>query len=542
MNSAEQIYRGTPAAKGLAIGSLYIYTPRRKALVSSSKGNPASEKKKLEQAIDKAKEGLSSMMAKLEDEAGEIVAFQVEMLADEEFLAPIFAAIAEGKSAASSWQKFLNEEIKHYQQAEDSYLRERYADIKDIYWRVHNHLVAKDGDDLSLNNSILVTNELMPSEFLSLDLSQLKGLAMVKGNPNNHVAILARAHRVPLVVNMRIDATQLPQAKEAILDGEKGELICSPAAMTIARVKKQVSQQAREEELDKAFLPRPALMANGDPVRVLINVNSPADLKGLLPAHCDGIGLARTEFFFSGEEVADEEEQLAAYRQLIDWAGDKPVTIRTMDIGGDKPVAGISAAVEANPFLGLRGVRFSLYHQQLFRTQLRALCRAAAVGRVKIMIPMVTLPAELEQVRKLLKEVIAELKKEKLKCCLPLLGIMVEVPATALCAADFAADFYSIGTNDLIQYTMAAARDSNYSQVNQLADPAHPALLRLIREVVLAGDKKGDKKGAKREVSLCGDMAADERFIPHLVRQGVRNLSVVPTAIGKVKRCLSNIK
>lgn len=534
MNSSEQVYHGTPAANGIAIGSLYIYTPKRQTMGSSAKGNPVAEKKRLERAIDKAKEQLTSMMVSLGDEAVGIIAFQLEMLEDEEFLAPIFASIAKGESAETSWQKFLDEEIKVYQQAEDSYLRERYADIKDIYWRVQNHLMARDGDDLTLKDAILVTNELMPSEFLSLDLSQVKGLAMEKGNPNNHVAILARTHQVPLVVNMRINAVRLPHKKEAILDGEKGELICSPTAITIAKVKKRVHQQAQKKELEKTFLSRPALISNGEAVKLLINVNGLADLKDVSPAHCDGIGLTRTEFLFSGEKVADEEEQLAVYSQLVDWAGDKPITIRTMDIGGDKPVAGVPSIEEANPFLGLRGVRFSLYHHQLFKTQLRALCRAAAVGKVKLMIPMVTLPMELERVRELLKEVVAELKREKLKYRLPPLGMMVEVPAAALCATDFTIDFYSIGTNDLVQYTMAAARDSNYSQVSELADPAHPAVLKLIKNVVLASNNK--------EVSVCGDMAADEKFIPQLIRQGIRTLSVVPTAIGKVKRSLSDIK
>jgi phosphotransferase system enzyme I (PtsI) len=272
-----------------------------------------------------------------------------------------------------------------------------------------------------------------------------------------------------------------------------------------------------------------AVTADGTPVAIHLNISSLDELEALDPAICDGVGLVRTEFLFEGRaSLPDEAAQLAAYRTIAAWAGGRPVTIRTLDAGGDKPIAGVTVDGESNPFLGVRGIRLSLRRAELFRAQLRALARAAAVhGNIRVMLPMVTVPDELAAAGLLLDEVLADLAAENVPATRPPLGIMVEVPAAALAIGRFAADFFSIGSNDLTQYATAAGRD--IGAVSTLADPLHPGVLRLIEAVV------HDARAAGRDVSLCGDAGGDPVAVPYLLRAGLRSLSVAPAALARTK-------
>jgi phosphotransferase system enzyme I (PtsI) len=271
--------------------------------------------------------------------------------------------------------------------------------------------------------------------------------------------------------------------------------------------------------------------ASGDPVKIMINIDEPDRLDALSPSHCDGVGLTRTEFLFTARHVPGEDEQLAFYRRLLTWAGGKPVTIRTLDAGGDKPIAGVTIDGEANPFLGVRGLRLSFARPEIFRVQLRALARAAADGPLHVMFPMVTVPAELTEARRMMLAEIADLQSAGVTCAVPRMGIMVEVPAAALTAGDFDADFYSIGSNDLIQYATACARDN--SGLAALADPHNPAIAALIRHTVAAARRRGV------DVSLCGDMASSPKLIGTLLDTGLRTLSCAPAQIGPVKLAVS---
>ncbi len=279
------------------------------------------------------------------------------------------------------------------------------------------------------------------------------------------------------------------------------------------------------------MLDRPAMTADGERVAVLVNVDDPALLDALPVARCDGVGLTRTEFLFEGGALPDEERQLAAYRRILAWAQGRPVTVRTLDAGGDKPIRGVTADGETNPFLGVRGIRLSFTRPALFRTQLRALARAAAHGPLKVMVPMVTVPSEIDRVRGVLAEVIAGLSADGVAHAVPALGMMVEVPVAALTAGSFAVDFYSIGTNDLVQYATASARDN--PALIALADPANLAILELIGRTVEAGRLRGV------EVSLCGDMASEPAMVPLLLERGLRTLSVAPAQIGRVKLAIA---
>ena len=263
----------------------------------------------------------------------------------------------------------------------------------------------------------------------------------------------------------------------------------------------------------------------------MINVEDPDALDELNPEICDGVGLFRTEFLFMGGTLPSEEVQYEAYKRMVLWADGRPVTIRTLDAGGDKPIAGITADGESNPFLGQRGLRLSLANPTRFRIQLRALCRAAALGPVKIMLPMVTIPSELSSAADHLDAALKELEEAGAQFERPALGIMVETPAAALTASDWSADFYSIGSNDLVQYVTACARDN--PNVAALASPSNPAVLELIERTVKAGKSRGV------EVSICGEMASDPEYVHTLLELGLDTLSVAANSVGRVKHIIS---
>jgi phosphotransferase system enzyme I (PtsI) len=280
-----------------------------------------------------------------------------------------------------------------------------------------------------------------------------------------------------------------------------------------------------------------ASTADGTAIAVLVNVADPAELDCLDPAICDGIGLVRTEFLFHGDSLPDETRQYAVYRRMVEWATSdgvaRPVTIRTLDAGGDKPIPGLTEDGESNPFLGVRGIRLSLKRDDVFRVQLRALLRAAVHGPLKVMLPMVTVPEEIEATRALMEEELAALTAAGIAARMPPLGIMVEVPAAAISIDLFDADFFSIGSNDLTQYITAAARD--IGNVAYLADPLNPAVLRMVARVAARGAALG------REVSLCGDAGGEPALIPHLVAAGLRTLSMAPVQVAAAKATIRSV-
>jgi phosphotransferase system enzyme I (PtsI) len=347
------------------------------------------------------------------------------------------------------------------------------------------------------------------------------------GSATAHVALLARSRGVPMVAGLG-DAP-IEAGQWAIVDGGSGSVEIAPdAAQRAAFVQRRAHADA-ERRRDAAAARRTAATAGGERVQVMINVATLAELEGVDPAICDGIGLVRTELMFD-RGPPDEATQLDFYRRLLGWAGGRPVVVRTLDAGGDKPMPGVTVDGETNPFLGVRGVRLSLAAPGLFKVQLRALLRAASAGALRIMLPMVTLPDELAQVRRLLAQAADELKAEGLAFAPAPLGIMVEVPAVALALDAFDADFASIGSNDLAQYTMAAARDN--PAVSPLADAAHPGFDALLRLAVRAAAARA------MPLSLCGDLAARPAQVPQLLAAGLRTLSMPAAAVGAVKSAI----
>jgi len=519
-------FEGRSAAPGIAIGSL--------VRLSVSAGNarqrrsPAEEREALDEALAAARDDLAELAAgEVEDsEALGILLFQLALLEDEELTAPAFAAIADGAAADHAWKTAIGTQIASYEEAEDPVFRARAADFRDLQDRVLRHL-AGEAEAAVPPGAIVMADDMPPSRFLATDWGD-GGLVLHRGSPTSHVAILARSRGVPMVVG--IDTNKLQHGREALLDGAAGVLIIDPDAATRDDFCRRLAEQSAERDAP-ASMSGPAVTADGEPVRVMINVASLADLDGLDPAHCDGIGLMRTEFLFQGRlRLPDEDIQFAIYRRLVEWAAGRPVTIRTLDAGGDKPIPGLTRPGESNPFLGVRGVRLSLRNLDVFRAQLRALARAAVAGDLKVMIPMVTAPDEMRRCRALLEEAVAALHREGREARMPPLGMMVEVPAAALMIEDFESEFYSIGSNDLVQYVAAASRDEP-----ELADLAIPsrAVLGLIRKVADHARRTG------REASLCGDLAGDLAHVGKLLDQGLRVLSVAPGALRPVKAAIA---
>lgn len=532
-SGSDRAIGGEVASRGLAMGRLHIANEDNRD--ARAAGDPAVERSAFEKAVLTAAAQLEALRNGRDDTAAEVIAFQVGLLRDNEFVSDVTNAIAEGTPADQAWDVHMFREIADYESAEDGYFRDRAADLRDLHERVARALAGAPANAAQIpDGAIIVTDELTPSRFLELDWSRLAGIATREGSSASHAAMLARSRGVPFIVKLDRGPTELPQGVTAVLDAERGYLLLEPSTKTTKRYQRLVEARqfwAREEA---RFLDVPARTASGIEIATYINVDDPVLLKAVDPRHCDGIGLTRTEFLFQGRSgLPGEELQYAVYRRLLDWAAGRPVTIRTLDAGGDKPVPGVTAEGERNPFLGLRGLRLSLARPDVFRVQLRALARAAVHGPLKVLLPMVTIPDELDRAREMLGEAVAELDAEGIPARAPELGIMVEVPAAALGIAGFESDFFSIGTNDLTQYVMAAGRDS--PQTAALLDPAHRAVLELVERVVARGAEAGV------EVSVCGEMAARPECLRALLDVGIRALSVPPASLAAVKAAVARI-
>ena len=526
----EQVYSGIPASGGIAVGHLIVLAPQDRMI---REGGPVDEEQLLiRQAIEAAGKELRALISGEDELAGEILEFQLALLEDDDLLSPVFALIDTGVSADLAWCRVLDGEIAEYRAGEDEYMSARADDLLDLRERVLRGLLdTNQPGPEDRAGGILVTTNLTPSTFLEQDWQELAGAAILEGSPTSHVAILARARDVNLLVGLDADLPQFQTGTAVVLDARGGRLICNPRPDTLDRAGQEIERMNVESDAAESVLHEPARTRDGDTIRVMINVDDPDLLDDLSPDICDGIGLTRTEFLFDGKQAPGEDEQVAAYRRILDWASPRPVTIRTLDAGGDKPIPGITVDGESNPFLGVRGVRLSLINPDIFRTQIRALLRAARFGPLKIMIPMVTVPEEMNQVRDIMEEARNELEADGLEHGEPELGMMVEVPAAALTADMFEADFYSIGSNDLTQYTTAVSRDN--AVLAPLADSTNPAVLELISRTVEAG------KARNAEVSLCGDMASAPECIGALLDTGLKTVSVAPAAAGRIKLAIS---
>ena len=523
-------YRGRTASIGFAHGPFVRVDGR----TSSERvaAAPPDEEAALRAALVSAGQQIANLAEAVGGDAAQILEFQVALLEDDDFLDPIFAAIVEGAPAHTAWSSALEAQIADYNAAADEYLQARSSDLADLRDRVLRTLRGGEGEASKIpGGAVVCADDLPPSQFLEIDWSRGGGLALLRGSPTSHVAMLARARGIPMIVQL---GSVPGNARTALLDGEGATLELDPSAEQIGLFERRRDLLRKNRASARAILRRPAASWAGEKIRLLINIQRVEDLEHADAQYADGIGLMRTEFLLGQQAgLPDEETQYQAYDAVLRWAGKRPVTIRTFDAGGDKPVPGFTADGEANPFLGVRGLRLCLARPDIFRVQLRALARAAVRENLKVMFPMVTTPAELEAARRIFVEAVDQLQSEGTPTALPEIGVMVEVPAAALAIEQFDSSFFSIGSNDLAQYLTACDR-TNGALVN-LIDPLQPAMLSLIKHIVDYGRRAG------REVSLCGDMAGEPRCVPGLLSCGLRELSVNPSALALIKQTIDGL-
>jgi phosphoenolpyruvate-protein phosphotransferase (PTS system enzyme I) len=522
-------YRGRTASIGFARGPFIRLGSTADG--TRTAGSPADEALALRQAIQSSSEQIAELATAAGGEAAQILEFQVALLEDQDFLDPVFAAIGTGAPADVAWSSALDEQIADYNSASDEYLQARSSDLADLRDRVLRILRGGESEAVKIpSGAIACADDLPPSRFLEIDWSGGGGLALLRGSPTSHVAMLARGRGIPMVVQLG----SVSNGAVALLDGEAATLELDPSAAQIGLFERRKEIHRKSRASARAILRRPAATWRGERIRLLINIQRVEDLEHADAQYADGIGLMRTEFLLTGPDgIPDEETQYRTYEAVLRWADKRPVTIRTFDAGGDKPVPGFTPDGETNPFLGQRGLRLCLARPDIFTVQLRALARAAVRGNLKVMFPMVTVPAELEAARALFAEAVKGLQAGGIGAMLPELGIMVEVPAAALSIGDFKAAFLSIGSNDLAQYVLACDRSNG--ALATLLDPLHPAVLELIARTAEHGRRHGIS------VSLCGDMAGDPACVPALLHCGLRELSVNAPALAQIKQAIDRV-
>jgi phosphocarrier protein FPr len=524
------VIAGVAASPGIAIGPICQFQ-RGKIVVETMAKDPAAETSKLQHALESAKRELNDLFDEVWKKAGPgkaaIFRAHVEFLEDPEMVDEARALIDKGHSAGWGWQQTFEARADMLAAMKDAVLSSRAVDLRDVGRRVLRLLATSVEDEPGLPDRpvILVADDLTPSDTARLDPAYALGLCTAAGGPTSHTAIIARSLDIPAVCGAGGSVLDLAEGRNAVLDGNSGLLVIKPTAADLeaARGVQRDLKAQREEERRACY--QPAIMIDGARIEVVANISDPAEAEAAVNAGGEGVGLLRTEFLFLQRDSApDEDEQAAAYTTMTKALNGLPIIIRTLDIGGDKEVPYMSMPAEANPFLGERGIRLCLNRPELFRTQLRAIFRAAATGPVRIMYPMISTLDELAKAKAITEEVRLEMGADPVE-----IGIMIEVPSAVMMAEDFAreVDFFSIGTNDLTQYTLAM--DRLHPVLAKQADGLHPAVLRMIDLTVRGA------KAAGKWVGACGGIAGDPRGVVILTGLGVSELSVSIPSIAAVK-------
>lgn len=528
---ADGVIRGIAAAPGIAIGPIFQFQ-HAEIEVEETFAGASEEETRLNSAIEQARGQLvklrQQMLARKATSEAAIFDVHIEILDDPDLLDAVLARIQQEKqSAAQAWQATIDARADVMAGLSDPLLSARAADIHDVGYRVLRLLAGAVDQGVRLPDHpvILVADDLAPSDTAALDKNKVLGFATAVGGPTAHSAIIARALSLPAVVSAGAAVRELANGTAVILDGGKGTLLVDPDETAVAQAKTdQAAWQKRLQDAEKSAA-EAAVTRDGHHIEVVANVGGLADTKQAVKAGAEGVGLLRTEFLFlDRQEAPGEDEQFAVYRDIAQAMQGRPVIVRTLDIGGDKPLPYINVAPEANPFLGERGIRLCLNRPALLRQQLRAILRAAGHGKLRIMFPMVADIRELRRARAMVEEVRAGLDAPAME-----IGIMVEIPSAALMADVLAqeVDFFSVGTNDLTQYTLAM--DRQHPSLAGQSDGLHPAVLRLIARTVEAAHAAG------KWVGVCGELGADPQAVPILVGIGVDELSVSVPAIPTVK-------
>ncbi len=528
---------GVSASPGIAIGPVYQFQTTH-IVIEDKPGDPESEKLALKRAIATANEQITDIYDQVSKQSGKgqaaIFRAHLALLNDAEIFQEVATHVDSGHSAAWSWQHAIERRSMELKQIENERLAERAADLHDIGQRVLRLLAGAEHGAPRLPDHpvILVADDLTPSDTAQLDPKRILGLCTASGGPTAHTAIIARSLDIPCVVGSGAAVLEVTSERTCILDGSAGKLYIEPNAEDVEAAKRfQVDLGNRRNE-EYATRYEPAVFTDGHRVEVVGNIGKAAEAAAAVEAGAEGIGLMRTEFLFLDRETPpSEDEQFEAYSEMTRALNGLPLILRTLDIGGDKIASYISLAKEENPFLGVRGIRLCLRQPGIFLPQLRAIYRASTTGPIKIMFPMISTLEELHEAKQVAEQVRQELGVAPVE-----IGIMVEVPSTVLMAAEFAkhVDFFSIGTNDLTQYTLAM--DRMHAALAKNVDGLHPAILRMIDMTVRAA------KGAGKWVGVCGGVAGDPLGAAILSGLGVTELSMSLPSIAAVKSSLRKIK
>lgn len=536
--------KGIGASAGIAIAKAYRLEEPELKIEKKRVMNKEAEVLRFDEAINQSKSELEKIKEHTHRELGpdkaEIFAAHLLVLNDPELLNPVKEKIDnEAVNAEAALKEVADMFVSMFESMDNEYMKERAADIRDVTKRVMAHLLGIQIPNPSMisEEAIIIAKDLTPSDTAQLNRRYVRGFATDIGGRTSHSAIMARSMEIPAVVGTKIVTSDTPNGALVIIDGIDGIVIINPTPELIQDYeRKKVAYEAQKAEWATLVNER-TVSADGYHVELAANIGTPEDVKGVIENGGEGIGLYRTEFLYMGrDQLPTEEEQFDSYKTVLERMEGKAVVVRTLDIGGDKELPYLDLPKEMNPFLGFRAIRLCLERQDLFRTQLRALLRASIYGNLKIMFPMIATLDEFRQAKDILIEEKEKLQREKIAVSEDIeIGMMVEIPSTAVMADRFAkeVDFFSIGTNDLIQYTMAADRMNE--RVSYLYQPYHPAILRLIKMVIDAAHKEGKWAG------MCGEMAGDEVAIPILLGLGLDEFSMSATSILQARSLIRNL-
>lgn len=532
-----QCFLGKSVYKGIVLGPVVVLKKNDCQVRRNKIEDTKAEIKRVEKAGEQAKEQLQKLYEKALKEVGEASAaiFEVHqmMLEDEDYLDAIHNMIqTENVNAEYAVAVTGDNFSEMFAGMDDDYMKARAADVKDISNRLVRNLQGEEEVDFgSMEPSIIVADDLSPSETVQMDKEKILAFVTVHGSTNSHTAILARMMNIPALIGVPMDLGEIRSGMQAIVDGFRGEVIFDPTKELCEATLLRVAEEKEKLQLLQTLKGKENITLDGKKINVYANIGSVGDVGYVLENDAGGIGLFRSEFLYLGKtDFPTEEEQFQAYKQVVQTMAGKKVIIRTLDIGADKQVDYFNLGKEDNPAMGYRAIRICLKQPEIFKTQLRALLRAAVFGNLSIMYPMITSTEEVEKIYEIVREVQEELESSQIPYKVPEQGIMIETPAAVMVSDELAelVDFFSIGTNDLTQYTLAIDRQNE--KLDDFYNPHHKAILKMIQIVVDSAHKCGKWAG------ICGELGADLELTESFVRMGVDELSVAPSMILKIRK------
>ena len=537
------MYKGIAGSEGIGIGTVVLIEEHEINIETKRVEETGAEIERLQNAIEKFVADTNVMAEKMDITVGkkdaDILRGHIQMLQDPMIEEQISAlVISEKITAEMAVEQVLEQTAEMFSQIPDELLQQRATDFRDIKTRMLKILLGIEDVDISQvpAGTVIVARDLTPSMTAGINPENIEGILTEVGGRTSHSAILARAMEVPAVLSIENICSIAKNGDKVVLDGTSGEAILNPDDETVEKFKKMYSDYQNEKALLKEYAGKPSQTKDGVKVELVCNIGKPADANKAVECDGEGFGLFRTEFLFMDRDsMPTEEEQFEAYKEVAEKMKGKPVIIRTLDIGGDKDVPYLGLEHEDNPFLGFRAIRYCLQRKDIYEIQLKALLRASAFGKIKIMVPLVTGVDELRQVKAMIKDIMAELDKEGVVYNKNIeVGVMMETPAACMMADALAkeAAFFSIGTNDLTGYTMAVDRGN--AKVAYLYSTYNPAVLRAIKRIIECGKKEGIMVG------MCGEAAADSKLIPLLLAFGLDEFSVSATSVLKTRKTISD--